>query len=208
MTLHSRERNPVAAALEPGLRFMIYVAGWWLMLIVLLTCIEILGRKFFGFSLQGVDEVGGYTLGVTASLSFAYALVKRGHTRVDFLLSRMSPFAQAVCNVAAMVTLAALVSYAFVRGITVLTESIEFQSHSTTPLQVPLWIPQSGWLFGWAVFAGTSVAFALHALVLFVADRRRLNAYYGPLTVDEEIQAELGANAVSEPADEPEPRRA
>ena len=69
-------------------------------------------------------------------------------------------------------------------------------------------MPQSGWLFGWAVFAGTSVAFALHSLVLFVFDRRRLNAYYGPLTVDEEIQVELGANAALEPADTQEPRRA
>jgi TRAP-type C4-dicarboxylate transport system permease small subunit len=201
--LQTRERNPVAAALEPGLRFMLYAAGWWLMLIVLLTCIEILGRKFFGFSLQGVDEIGGYTLGVTASMSFAYALVKRGHTRVDFLLSRMTPFWQSVCNVAAMVTLAILVSYACLRGITVLSESIEFQSHSTTPLRVPLWMPQSGWLFGWAVFAGTSVAFALHSIVLFVTDRRRLNAYYGPLTVDEEIAAELGTNtAAPRPAEQ------
>lgn len=208
MSLAIRERNPIAAALEPGLRYVIYAAGWWLMVIVALTCIEILGRKFFGFSLQGVDEIGGYSLGVTASLSFAYALVKRGHTRVDFLLSRLPAFWQSLCNVAAMVSLAALVSYAFLRGITVLAESIEFQSHSTTPLRVPLWIPQSGWLFGWAVFAGTATVFALHSVVLFVSDRSRLNAFYGPRTVEEDIAAELGSGASRTPETAEEARRA
>jgi len=195
MSLDTRERNPVAAAIEPVARVILFAAGWWLLFIAGLTCVEILGRKLFGFSLQGVDEVGGYTLGVTASLALAYALIKRGHTRVDFLLARFPASVQALCNVAAMVTLAALVFYAFLRGITVLSESVEFQSHSTTPLAVALWIPQSGRLVGWALFAATSAVFAAHALLLFVRDRARLNAYYGPLTVDEEIEAELGENA-------------
>ncbi len=192
MSPRARERNPVASALEPIARVILYAAGWWLLLIAALTCVEILGRKLFGFSLQGIDEVGGYTLGVTASLAFSYALIKRGHTRVDFLLTKLPPAIQAICNAAAMVTLAALVSYAFLRGITVVAESIEFQSRTMTPLRVILWIPQSGWLTGWALFAAAAIAFAVHALVLLVRDRSKLNAYYGPLTVDEEIQAELG----------------
>lgn len=197
MSLRARERNPVAAALEPVARVILYAAGWWLLLIAALTCVEIVGRKLFGFSLQGIDEVGGYTLGVTASLAFSYALIKRGHTRVDFLLTKLPPSVQAACNAAAMVTLAVLVAYAFLRGITVVAESIEFQSRTMTPLRVILWIPQSGWLLGWALFAATAIAFAVHALVLVVRDRNKLNAYYGPLTVDEEIQAELGVSGES-----------
>lgn len=199
MPLRARERNPnhVAAALEPVARVILYAAGWWLLLIAAATCVEILGRKLFGFSLQGIDEIGGYTLGVTASLAFSYALIKRGHTRVDFLLTKLPPSLQAVCNAAAMVALAALVGYACLRGITVVAESVEFQSRTMTPLRVILWIPQSGWLLGWALFAAAAAAFAVHALVLLVRDRHRLNACYGPLTVDEEIQAELGSNGAS-----------
>jgi len=196
-------RNRVAAALETPIRWILYAAGWWLLVIVALTCVEIVGRKLFGFSLQGVDEIGGYTLGVTASLALSWAMVHRGHTRVDFLLTRLPPIVQAVCNVVAMVSLAALVGYAFLRGITVLSESIEFQSHSTTPLQMPLWVPQSGWLTGWGLFAATCLVLAVHALVLLVRDRARLNELYGPLTVDEEIEAELGENAGDGAAQEP-----
>lgn len=202
MSASGARRSRVAAALEAPIRWILYAAGWWLLVIVALTCVEIVGRKLFGFSLQGVDEIGGYTLGVTASLALSWAMVRRGHTRVDFLLTRLPPALQAVCNVAAMVSLAALVGYAFLRGITLLTESIEFQSRSTTPLQMPLWIPQSGWLTGWGLFALTCVALAVHALVLLVRDRARLNECYGPLTVDEEIAAELGENAGDDPARE------
>ncbi len=190
--------NPVAAWLERGFRWLLYAAGWWLMLIVVLTCVEILGRKLFGFSLQGVDEIGGYTLSVTASLALSWALVQRGHTRVDFLLARFSPGVQAICNVAAVTTLALIASYAAYRGVTVLSESIEFKSRSTTPLQTPLWIPQSGWLIGWMIFAATSVTFAVHAWILLIRDRVRLNRFYGPITVEEEIEAELG-RALADP---------
>jgi len=193
--------NPVARWLERSFRWLLYAAGWWLMVIVVLTCVEILGRKLFGFSLQGVDEVGGYTLSVTASLALSWALIQRGHTRVDFLLSRFSPNAQALCNAAAVTTLALMASYAALRGVTVLAESLEFKSRSTTPLQTPLWIPQSGWLLGWMIFAATSITFAVHAWILFIRDRARLNCYYGPVTVEEEIETELGRSVV-----EPDPR--
>ena len=197
MSLRARVRNPVARVLEPVTRVILYAAGWWLLLIAAATCVEVLGRKLFGFSLQGVDEIGGYTLGVTASLAFSYALIKRGHTRVDFLLTKLPPVVQAVCNAFAMVTLAAVVSYAFLRGITVVAESIEFQSRTMTPLRAILWIPQSGWLTGWGLFAVTAIAFAVHALVLLVRDRSKLNDYYGPLTVAEEIEAEVGESVES-----------
>ena len=54
------------------------------------TCVEMVTRKLFNFSLQGVDEIGGYTLAVTSALGlFVHAAGTRGHTRVDFLLSRL-----------------------------------------------------------------------------------------------------------------------
>jgi TRAP-type C4-dicarboxylate transport system permease small subunit len=200
VSLRRSERNPVARAIEPALRVIVYAAGWWLLVIVALTCVEILGRKLFAFSLQGIDEVGGYTLGVTASLAFAYALVKRGHTRVDFVLAKLPRGVQAVLNVAAMAVLAAIVTYGAIRGWTVLAESLEFKSRATTPLRTPLWMPQSGWLAGWAIFALTSIVLAVHAVVLLFGDRDRLNRYYGPLSIDEEIEAELDDEAAQRAA--------
>ena len=36
------------------------MAGWALLVISFATVIEILGRKYFGFSFRGLDELGGY----------------------------------------------------------------------------------------------------------------------------------------------------
>ncbi len=172
-------------------RLMVIACGWWLLAIVAMTCIEIVGRKFFGFSLQAVDELGAYSLAVTSAFGFTFTLLNRGHTRVDFLMTRLPAGAQAWLNALAMVLLAALALFAAWRGTNVLAESIEFQSRATTPLQTPLWIPQSLWLAGITLFAFASALLAGHALALLVRDRTRLNTLYGPMTLDEEIRHEV-----------------
>ena len=87
---------------------------------------------------------------------------------------------------------AAMALFAVYRGYTVPSESIEFQSVSTSPLQTPLWIPHSLWFIGWALFAACAAILAAHAAILFVRDTRELNRQYGPLTLEEEIEAEAG----------------
>ena len=151
------------------------------MLIAVVTCIEVISRKVFSFSLFGVDEVGGYTLAVLAALGFSYALVDRAHTRIDFLVRRLPAALKAAANVLAMFTLAAMALFAVWRGFDVLKESIEFQSRAPTPLQTsaldstkPFGLPD---LLSLHLVA---TALALHAGVLLVRDRERLNTLYGP----------------------------
>ena len=189
--MHRSAAGPVDRALRPVARGAVIVCGWWLLAIALLTCVEIVGRKLFGFSLQGIDEIGGYTLAFTSSLALTYALLNRGHTRVDFLFVRFPVWMQAAINVLALVLLAAVALFAAWRGAAVVLESIELQSHSITPLQTALWIPQSAWLAGFALFALTALLQALHAAWLATRDTTRLNTLYGPLTVEEEIEQEL-----------------
>src|SRR5688500_20404614 len=101
-------RNLFTRSLEAVVEFFAIVCGWWLLGLSVLTCIEMLGRKVFGFSLQGVDEIGSYTFAVVGAFGFSYALLTRGHTRVDFLLSRFKRTQRGVLNFVAMVTLAAM----------------------------------------------------------------------------------------------------
>jgi TRAP-type C4-dicarboxylate transport system permease small subunit len=182
--------NRVAQALEPIGRWCAIACGWWLTVVAGLTCVEIVGRKLFGFSLQGVDEIGAYTLAVVSALSFSHALIGRSHTRIDFLVTKLPAGPRATLNALAMVTLAAFAVFAAWRGIDVLAESLEFRSRSTSPLQTPLWMPQGPWLAGLFLFAAVAVVFAAHAALLLVRDRERLNVLYGPPTLDEEIERE------------------
>lgn len=186
-------RNPVARYVEGPVRWVALAGGWWLLALSLLTCVEILLRKFAGVSLQGVDEIGAYTLAIFSSLSFAWALVEKSHARVDFLLGRMPAAVRAVLNAAAYVLLAGFAAYAALRGWTVLEESLEFQARANSPLQTPLWIPQGAWLAGMVVFALAAGIFAAHACWLLVSDHARLNDLYGPMTLDEEVATEASA---------------
>ena len=48
------------------------------------------------------------------------------------------------------------------------------------------------WFAGWALFGLCAAILAGHAALLFVRDQRELNRQYGPLTLEEEIEAEAG----------------
>jgi TRAP-type C4-dicarboxylate transport system permease small subunit len=187
------EDNPVARLLGPLARLLAILSGWWLLALSFLTVAEILLRKLLSVSIQGVDEIGGYTLAVVSAFGFANALLVKGHTRVDFLLGRLPGWPRAALNALAYALLAGLAAFAVWRGWAVLSESIEFQSRANSPLQTPLWLPQSAWLAGIAVFAAAAGAMAAHALMLLATDWRRVNRLYGPLTVEEEVDIEVGA---------------
>ncbi len=188
------EPNPIVRWGQPITRFAVILCGWWLLVVSAFTCVEILGRKLFGISLQGVDEVGGYTLAIVASIGFAHALLTRAHTRIDFLIVKLGDGARAVLNTLAMVTLALMAAFSLMKGLPVLLESLEFNSHSTSPLQTPMWLPQGLWIIGLVIFAVAAVALGVHALMLLA--RRQIdliNRLYGPPSLDEEIEREVGA---------------
>lgn len=187
--------DPISRVVEPVARVAAIVCGYLVLALSIAVSVEIVGRKLFSHSFPGTDDIGGYVLAIVAIIGASYTMAKRGHTRVDIFLVRMPVAWQRVLNTLAMVCMALFAGFAAWRGSTVLLESIEFQSVATNPLQTPLWQPQSLWLIGLVLFALISLAYALHALVLLVRGDPRLNKYYGPATVQDELEAELTAQA-------------
>jgi TRAP-type C4-dicarboxylate transport system permease small subunit len=178
-------------ALQSFVGFFAIVCGWWLIALSVLTCVEIVGRKFLGFSLQGVDEIGSYTFAVVGAFGFSYTLITRGHTRVDFLLARFSEKQRALLNFAAMITLTAMAVFFVYRAYHVVAESISLHSTAPTPLATPLWIPQTIWLFAYGVFGIAALVAAGYACRLLARrDWKLLNKRFGPQTLEEEIESE------------------
>ncbi len=183
--------GPVSQGLSLITDLSVLACGWWLLALSVVTCFEMLGRKVFGFSLQGVDEVGAYTYAVVGAFGFGQALITRSHTRVDFLLSRFSVRTQAILNVMAMVSLAVIAILCLWRATNVVLDSIDMHSTAATPLSTPMWIPQSVWLFGYLLFALVASWGALYSLGLIVkGDVKQINIAFGPQTLEEEIEAE------------------
>lgn len=183
--------GPVSRTLERVCDVTVIACGWWLIALSVITCIEMLGRKLLGFSLQGVDEIGSYTYGIVGAFGFAYTLITRSHTRVDFLLSRFAPRPRSLLNLLAMLSLTAFALLCLWRGAHVVLDSIDLGSTAATPLATPMWIPQSIWLAGYAMFALVAAWAAIDAARLFIrGDTAALNQRFGPQTLEEEIEAE------------------
>ncbi|MFG6177658.1 TRAP transporter small permease subunit [Halomonas sp. THAF12] len=163
-------------------------AGYGALGLSLLITFEVIARKLFNFSLQGVDEIGGYVLAIGVAFSFAYALLHRAHTRVDVLMTRLPKALQAPLNALAMAMLASFSLFMLWRALATLHETLEFGSLASTPLQTPLWIPQTLWILGLGVFALFTCLLALHALGQLVTGRfRALNRDYGPRSARDEL---------------------
>jgi TRAP-type mannitol/chloroaromatic compound transport system permease small subunit len=188
---HLLPRNAAARTLEGVIDVMTLACGWWLIGLSVATCVEMAGRKLFGFSLQGVDEVGGYTYAIVGAIGFSYTLLTRGHTRVDYMVGRLPFRVRAWLNVAATLSLAAFAVFAAYRAGFVVAESVDLGARSQTPLATPLWIPQGAWLAAFVVFAVAAIAAAVD--VVSLARRRdwaEINRRHGPQTMEEEVESE------------------
>lgn len=184
-------KNHLISRMDAVVRVFAILCGYGCLGLCFMIGFEIISRQFFKYSLQGVDEIGGYVLAVTGVVGFAYALIHRVHTRIDLGLGMMSSTLQSVLNTLAAVLLSMFAGFMALRAWGALSESIEFGSRASTPLQTPLWIPQSIWFGGLCVFAVVSALMALHAIYLQLTDRKLLNLTYGPPSLDDEINEQM-----------------
>lgn len=182
--------NPISQKILPAARLTTLACGWVVMAYAVALTFEIIGRKFFNTSFKGIDELGGFVLAISAAIGASYAMAQRSHTRVDVFLVRFSRPVQKVLNTLAMLAFAFFAVFAAWRGVAVLRETLEYKS-SATNLEQPLWIPQAAWVVGLLLLAAISAAYAIHALFLLMTKRPELNAWYGPVSAQEELEAEL-----------------
>lgn len=182
--------NPISQAIAPAARFATLACGWVVLGYAIALSLEVLGRKLFNTSFKGIDELGGFVLAISAAIGASYAMAQRSHTRVDVFLVRFPRPVQRILNTLGMATFAFFATFAAWRGSNVLMETLEFKS-SAPNLELPLWIPQSAWVLGLVLLAIISLAYAGHALYLLVRQRPELNAWYGPASAQEELEAEL-----------------
>jgi len=173
------------------------IASWLfgLMLVGLsgFVSLETLARKIFNFSFQGADELGGYVLAVSGSLAFTIAMLERGHIRLDFVHERLPPRVQGVLNWLSCLLLAVLGLFFARYCYTVISETLDYRSTAATLWATPLIYPQSLWYLALLSFSLASLILALKATGdLIRGDTAALNRRFGPKTVREEVDEEVG----------------
>ena len=163
----------------------------FLVLSVVVT-VETIARKVFNFSLQGADELGGYSLAVGSVLAFTLALLGRNHIRVDVLHELFPRGVRAAMNWLSIVLLAAFAVTLVVICAKVLRETVEYGSTAQTPWATPLIYPQSVWYAGLVMFMLAALVLAGRASwLLFTGRLDKLNVEFHPKSAKEELKEEL-----------------
>lgn len=168
------------------------IFGYLFVGLALLIGVETVGRKLFGFSLQGTDELSGYILAVGSCLTFAVAVVAKTHIRIDLLYSRMPKFGQIFMNWLSAVGIGLTALLMVWAGWYILADSIEYQSTAPTPWATPMVYPQTAWFIGLALFFVVAAIPALRAtLALLRGDTRALTTEFAPPSTTQEVKEEL-----------------
>jgi TRAP-type C4-dicarboxylate transport system permease small subunit len=154
--------------------------------------LETLLRKFFSYSLGGVDELSGYAIALGAPLAFAVALLERSHIRINLLYLKLAPKRQALLDAAAVVSLGVLALFLLVFTVQNVMDTQQYHSIAQTPWATPLIYPQALWLVAMLAFAVPAVWLMLKAVALLARrDWDGLRQRFGPESAEDELKAEL-----------------
>lgn len=170
----------------------VWLGGGLLILLSLGIGLEVLLRRFAGYSFAGLDELGGYTLAVVAAIALTEALLHRGHIRIDIVHARLGRRGQAVLDLVALAGLMLFFGLLLYYAWLLLDRSLTMNTRSMTPLAVLLWIPQSFWFVALALFGLTAAALFLRALLaLATGDLATTQELIGTRSTDDELAEEL-----------------
>jgi TRAP-type C4-dicarboxylate transport system permease small subunit len=172
--------------------FLANIFGVIFLVLSFVVTIETLARKIFNFSIQGADELGGYSLAIGSTIAFSLAVIGRNHIRVDVFHEMFPRGVKAALNWLSIVLLAALAVLFVAVSFRVLDESVAYRSTAQTPWATPLIYPQGLWYAGLIMFMLVAVGFAARASwLLFTRRIDQLNEEFHPKSAKEELKEEL-----------------
>ena len=169
-----------------------WMFGTIFLVLSFVVTIETISRKVFNFSLQGADELGGYSLAIGSTIAFCLALAGRNHIRVDVFHDLFPRGWKAALNWLSIMGIAAGAVLFVAVSLRVLRESTEYGSTAQTPWATPLIYPQGLWYLGLIFFMLIAVGFAVRATwLLFKGRIDELNVEFHPKSAKEELKEEL-----------------
>lgn len=144
------------------------ICALFLMSMIVLIGTEAIARNVFATSLQVTDEIGGYLLVAMTFLSMSVAEAHGAFHRVELIQARvgkkMRMISQIVFDLMSLGA-SALVTWQLTR---LTLNSWRTGDVAPTPLQTPLWLPQSTMAIGMAL-----LCFALIRTIVAKAERLR-----------------------------------
>jgi len=140
----------------------------FLMAMIVLIAAEAIARNVFATSLQVTDEIGGYLLVAMTFISMSVAEAHGAFPRVELIQARVGKTVRMISQIVFDVMslgASALVTWQLTR---LTLNSWRAEDVAPTPLQTPLWLPQSTMAIGMAL-----LCFALLRTIIAKAKRLR-----------------------------------
>lgn len=148
--------------------FIAVTAGWLLVVYSVMVCVEIVGRRYFKYSIQGIDDIGGYLMAILSAIGLSFSLMQRAHVRIDLLLPYLPTRFAMWLNVASLLSLLGLAAFFSARAWTVAAQSVSMGAVSSTALRVPLIYPQAIWLAAMLLFTVAAAVQSAKAIRLAI----------------------------------------
>lgn len=167
-------------------------AGWALLILSVVISVNVVLRKAFNYSFQGIDEYGGYCLAVCASIGFAQAMYDRAHIRIDVLTQLFPIKLRAIFDVLTQLVLLVMAAMLALKAFEVVQVSSQMRALAVSPLRTPLSIPQGFWAGALLWFCFTLSIHTVRALIKLIdRDWAAVVKEFGSASIDEEIENEL-----------------
>ena len=136
-----------------------YLAGFILILLVLLILTEIFLRSFFDISTMIADEYSGYLYLASIFLSLGYAFSQDSHIRINIITSRLSKKINRKIDIFAAVITLGVLAFALYRTILFTYDSYELEMLSENVSETPLYLTQLAMPIGLTIFILVVVLF-------------------------------------------------
>ena len=168
------------------------IAGWALITLSVVIAFNVFARKLFNFSIQGVDEYGGYCLAISAAIGFSHAAYEKAHIRISVATDFLPLHIRAACDVLALTLLTALAGFLALKAVDIALTSHAMQARATSALRTPLAIPQAAWAAALCWFGLVLATQLLRASAKFLRkDWVGIDRDYGASSIEEEVEEEL-----------------
>lgn len=174
--------------------YLSLAAGWALLALAIWIVVNVVLRKFFSISFQGVDEYGGYCLAVVATIGFAQAAFDRAHVRIDVVTRLLPVPLRAIFDVIALAALSFMAWTIAFRALNVAMTSFGMGALATSPLRTPLVVPQGIWAGALFWFCAVLAFQMLYAVIAIMRrDWVGIGERLGVPEIDQEVEQELQA---------------
>ncbi len=177
--------------------YIVQIGGWFLLAAAGMVTYDVITRKLLNISIAGADEISGYVFAISTACAFSYALLSRANIRIDLIYNLVPDRIKRVLDILSMAMTAGFLGVISYYAYGMAADSVVYGSHSITPLQTPLAVPQVLWVAGLGLALVVSLALLASAIsALLKGNMDHIRDTIGIPSLNEEIEIELSDRAL------------